>query len=119
MAKEYYLTVAESLAHQSEAVQKHGAVIVSGGKILASGYNTGQYSGKKLFKMYGPSRDNMSSTLHAESAALLSLLTTDPTRWTLRERRSTCREKSWVQGTEGTEGAKGKAWKTGPVCYAY
>ena len=84
MSKQDFIAVAESISRLSEAPQKHGAVIVSGGKIIASGYNTGQYSGKKLFKMYGPI--DTSETLHAEASALLSLISTKREYWVLREK---------------------------------
>lgn len=84
MSKQDFISIAESISWSSEAPQKHGAVIVSGGKIIASGYNTGQYSGKKLFKMYGPIFG--SETLHAEASALLSLISTKRQYWVLREK---------------------------------
>ncbi len=84
MSKQEFITIAESISKLSSAPQKHGAIIVSGGKIIASGFNTGEYSGKKLLKMYGPI--STSETLHAEASALLSLISTKREYWVLREK---------------------------------
>lgn len=98
-----YLEIAEALSHTSESTQKHGAVIVSGGKILAQGVNSGLYSGKKLLKMYGPSRRQQSVVLHAEATAILELLATQPSYWSLR-------------GGGSERKGEGSSAKTRPIC---
>jgi len=70
--KYYNLLIASNIALQSNVSVKHGSIITSKNKIIASGYNTIEAVRKKLLIKYGPIK--MGCTVHAETAAIHNML---------------------------------------------
>lgn len=70
--KYYNLLLASNIALQSDVSVKHGSIITSKNKIIASGYNTLEAVRKKLLIKYGPCK--MGCTSHAETAAIHNML---------------------------------------------
>ena len=86
MRKSNFIQIAESLAHESGETQKHGALIVNGGSIIASGYNRNQTNHTSFFKKLG--FYTITSSIHAETAAVYSLLSSQRSYWVLRREKS-------------------------------
>jgi deoxycytidylate deaminase len=74
MSKQYFINKAASLATKSELGQKHAAIIVKGGNIVASGINKMESGDRKLMRLHGPK--NLSVHMHAEASAIYSFLAT-------------------------------------------
>jgi deoxycytidylate deaminase len=74
MSKQNFIEQAAMLAETSEVLQRHAALIVKGGNVIASGVNKIDQVGRNLLKKYGPS--DLSTHIHAEAAAICSFLAT-------------------------------------------
>jgi len=67
------IMAASDLALESNVSIRHGAIIVSDGNIVATGFNKNELNRKKILTKYGPK--NQSLMIHAEIAALYDLIT--------------------------------------------